>query len=639
MTDHQADLLVLATLCGIDTEYVDGLGRAKSAQPDVIIKVLQALGIEIQCAAEARAILDDRTHAPQRILAPCIVGSPENSIARLCGIAGQRFEALLRVEDGITRNYEGALDEEGGYAISLGELPPGYHDLDVHIADSTLHARVLVAPARAYGAPDGSRAWGFFCPTYALRHDRDWGIGDLAALGRMMDWARQQGASFLGTVPLLAANYREDFQTSPYSPMSRLFWNEIYLDIDSLQTQYDCPALRTLLKSAEHKAEGLRLRELQLVDYAAASAHKRAALWCIAEEAWQKRGESLTAILEENSSLRRYAEFRAAMEASGRTWHSWQKEQRAGTLSPADYDLQCFRYHAFVQIALEEEFVKLADKDCTLYLDLSVGAAGSSYDVWNYSESFTQGVDVGAPPDGLFEGGQNWALPPLHPQASRERGHDYFIECVRTHMRHAGMLRIDHVMGLHRLYWIPSGVSAAEGVYVRYPADELYAILRIESHRNSCALVGEDLGTVPGEVRPMMAEFGMHRLYVGQFSVDESDSTGMRLSEPPVNSIASLGTHDTATVAGWFDESKIRDVNVETLMRGWTEQLAASSVAGLLINLEDLWLEREPQNRPGTGPEMPNWRHKMVRDESAIHRDVELREWLATINRLRAAKN
>ncbi len=639
MTDHQADLLALATLCGIDTEYVDGLGRAKSAEPEVLIRVLQALGIEIQSASEARMIIDNRTKSPQRILAPCIVGSLENSIASLCGIPGQHFEAQLCVEDGSTRKYQGSLDTKGAYAISLGELPVGYHDLEVHIDDSTVHARVFVAPARAYGAPDGSRAWGIFCPTYALRHERDWGIGDLGVLGRMMDWACQQGASFLGTVPLLAANYREDFQTSPYSPMSRLFWNEIYLDIDSLRTQYDSPALRTLLASAEHKAEESRLRELPLVDYAAASAHKRSALQLIADAAWHERSEYFRSVLEKNSGLRKYAEFRAAMEASGTTWHSWQIEQRDGTLSPADYEQECFRYHAFVQIALEEEFVKLGDKECTLYLDLSVGAAGSSYDVWNYSESFAQGVDVGAPPDGLFEGGQNWALPPLHPQASRERGHDYFIECVRTHMRHAGMLRIDHVMGLHRLFWIPSGVSAAEGVYVRYPAEELYAILRIESHRHSCALVGEDLGTVPAEVRPMMAEFGMHRLYVGQFSVDESDSAGLRLSEPPVNAIASLGTHDTATVAGWFEESEISGVNVDTLMRSWTEQLAACSVAGLLITLEDVWLEREPQNRPGTGPEMPNWRYKMVRDESEIRGDAKLREWLATINRLRAAKN
>jgi 4-alpha-glucanotransferase len=261
---------------------------------------------------------------------------------------------------------------------------------------------------------------------------------------------------------------------------------------------------------------------------------------------------------------------------------------------------------------------------------------GSSYDVWRYQSAFVHGIDVGAPPDALFEGGQNWALPPLHPERSREQGHEYFAQCVRAHMRHCGMLRIDHVMGLHRLYWVPSELGATEGLYVRYPAEELYAILLIESQRQECRLVGEDLGTVPDSVRPAMEKAGMHRLYVGQFSTQwREHEQFLGLEEPPPTAIASLDTHDTATFAGWFDTTDLQ-IDAEHLMRAWTEELAAGPAAGLVITLEDLWLEREPQNRPGTGQDVPNWRHRIARPLDEIFADEHLTGWLRHISDLRS---
>jgi 4-alpha-glucanotransferase len=197
------------------------------------------------------------------------------------------------------------------------------------------------------------------------------------------------------------------------------------------------------------------------------------------------------------------------------------------------------------------------------------------------------------------------------------------------------MLRIDHVMGLHRLYWVPSDLAATEGLYVSYPADELYAILLIESQRQECVLVGEDLGTVPEVVRPAMEAAGIHGLYVGQFSTEwRPEQQFLGLQRPSGSAVASLDTHDTATFGGWFDTTDL-SIDPMTLMRAWTEELASGPAAALVITLEDLWLEREPQNRPGTGPEKPNWRHRIVRPLDEITADPDLNAWLQEVSRLR----
>ena len=308
-------------------------------------------------------------------------------------------------------------------------------------------------------------------------------------------------------------------------------------------------------------------------------------------------------------------------------------------LLEGEYDQENYRYHLFAQWAADQQLTALGQKECKLYLDLSVGVVGSSFDVWRYQDSFVRGMDVGAPPDGLFEAGQNWALPPLHPERSRNTGHEYFSKCVRTHMRHAGMLRIDHVMGLHRLYWVPRDHAASDGLYVRYPADELYAILLIESQRAQCVLVGEDLGTVPEAVRPAMERAGMHRLFVAQFATEwrESEQDGVELlglERPPDSAVASLDTHDTPTFAGWFATTDLA-VDPEELMHAWTEELASGLAAALVVTLEDLWLEPMPQNRPGAGSEVPNWRRRIARPLAEIVADPDLAGWLREVSALR----
>ncbi len=636
----------LAEECGITTEHVDGLGRHVQGSETSILALLRALGVDIHDAGQADAIREERAKIQAPLVAPCLArAANEPCEITLCGAQAQTFELTLTMESGETRTSKGRFDEgpagqSTSALMSLGSLPVGYHDLLVRSGQREARCRLLAFPAQAYGAPQGSSAtkksWGLFAPLYALRGNVDYGVGDFECLGRLMDWAGSLGASFVGTLPLLAANYLEDFQTSPYSPVSRLFWNELYLDLQSLGALYPSAELTALLADEGTRKAGRSLRELARVDYAECSALRRRLLECIAESAWQSDAEVLEEFARQDPTRHDYACFRAAAEKSGTTWPQWQGPAASGEISACDYEQANYRYHLFAQWAVDQQLAALGAKDCDLYLDLSVGVAGSSFDVWRYQDSFVKGIDVGAPPDGLFEGGQNWALPPLHPQRSQCEGHEYFSRCVRAHMRHAGMLRIDHVMGLHRLYWIPSELSASEGLYVRYPADELYAVLLIESQRSQCILVGEDLGTVPDGVRPAMEQAGMHRLFVGQFATEWREAEqALGLERPPSSAVASLDTHDTATFAGWFATTDL-SVDPEDLMKAWTEELASGPAAALVVTLEDLWLEPEPQNRPGTGAEVPNWRHRIVRPLDKIIADPHLAAWLRKVSELRA---
>jgi 4-alpha-glucanotransferase len=205
-------------------------------------------------------------------------------------------------------------------------------------------------------------------------------------------------------------------------------------------------------------------------------------------------------------------------------------------------------------------------------------------------------------------------------------------------MRFASMLRVDHVMGLHRLYWIPQGIPATQGMYVAYPADELYATLLVESHRCRCSVVGEDLGTVPDYVRPAMAEAGFHGLYVAQFSTEwREQEQQVGLQTPQASVVACIDTHDTATFAGWFATTDLSDPL--DLLNAWIDELAAGPAAGFLINLEDLWLEPEPQNRPGTNEEVPNWRHRLARTLKQITCDESISIRLKEVDRLRSPES
>jgi len=372
-----------------------------------------------------------------------------------------------------------------------------------------------------------------------------------------------------------------------------------------------------------------------------------------------------------------YARFRATHEKLRTPWQSWPQPLREGILNEGDYDEQARRYHLYGQWLANQQIQALSKsarrENLQLYFDLPLGVHPNGYDVWHERSLFVPHLSAGAPPDAVFTKGQNWEFPPLHPERIREQGYHYTIAYLRHHLQHAGILRIDHVMGLHRLFCIPNGMEASEGTYIRYRDEELYAILALESHRNQAILVGEDLGTVPTYVRSKMAHHKVHRMYVVQY---ELASNSVRTLPPvPHNVVASLNTHDMYPFASFWHGLDIedrlalglldkRDAELERKARRSTKRatvrflqnegllkrratdtkavlraslafLSGSRARIVVVNLEDLWLETQPQNVPGTGEERPNWRRKARYSFEAFCQLPEVNDILREIDRLR----
>jgi 4-alpha-glucanotransferase len=369
-----------------------------------------------------------------------------------------------------------------------------------------------------------------------------------------------------------------------------------------------------------------------------------------------------------------YAAFRAAGERRRTSWWSWDDRPRGGDLQEGDYDPEAREYHLYVQWLADAQVRRLADrargKGPGLYLDLPLGVNPDSYDVWRDRASFALGVSAGAPPDVFFTKGQEWGFPPLHPDNIRADGYRYLRDCLHHHLRYAGMLRIDHMMGLHRFFWVPQGLGPKQGVYVRYPAEELYAVYCLESNRHQTVMVGEDLGTVPNNVRPTMASHNIHRLYVGQFEMQPNWECA--LNPPAEGAVASLNTHDTPTFAGFwrgidieecqamglFDEAGARseqqrrsairdavigylrrrgllgrDADIPAVLRACLEHIARGPVQVVLATIEDLWQATEPQNVPGTWHEKPNWRRKALHPLEAFDHVPGLRDTLLALHK------
>jgi 4-alpha-glucanotransferase len=446
-----------------------------------------------------------------------------------------------------------------------GVLPWGYHRLTLDMAERHEEALIISAPLRTY-IPQGRQEnlmWGVFLPLYALHTKDSWGAGDFSDLEALMGWIATMGAQAVAILPILATFLDGPFDCSPYLPASRLVWNEFYLDIGKIPELQKCPSAQALLASSLFQEEIKALRNSPLVDYQRQMALKRQVLEelcrCLFAEA-SARFEALHRFTKANPVVEDYARFRATCEKQRISWQFWPEPLRNGTLGDLDYNEENRRYHLYVQWLVHQQIEDISKKAINeglqLYLDLPLGVHPDGYDVWREQDAFVLGVSAGAPPDIVFPKGQNWEFHPLHPERTREQGYRYTINYLRHILQHAGILRIDHVMGLHRLFWIPNGLEASQGVYVRYPAQELYAILALESHRNRAIVVGEDLGTVPPYVRPTMKRHGLHRMYVVHYELADNPTKGLR--PIPCNSVASLNTHDMPPFAAFWQGSDIK---------------------------------------------------------------------------------
>ncbi len=701
MTEVPRELYELAQLNGIELGFNDLDGQYRAAPPETLLKILGSLDVPISAPHQARDLLREARLASARLMIePVIVawqGATNFFWLRVAAEdAGQNVECRFIEESGAARAWTVSPEdfvecherECDGYRyverrVRLpDELPTGYHRFELFVGAQSVAAMLLSAPNRAYGAEGAAkRSWGVFLPLYALHRRASWGAGDFGDLESLNDWVADRGGGLVATLPLLASFYDLPGDESPYRPVSRLFWNELFIDVTRIPESQGCSQLESLLAAADVLATQSSLRENRLVEYGRQMELKRRMLEILAKRFFagdSPRRHKLQELIGGMPELEQYARFRGAGAKYGRDWTHWSSQMQRGELPEGYFDEETYRYHLYVQMIVAEQLAHLAEgaarRDLTWYLDLPLGVHPQGFDVWRYPDAFAQNVSGGAPPDGFFTGGQVWGFLPLHPQRLRRQGYGYFLSVLRAHLSYAKLLRIDHVMGLHRLFWIPEGFAARDGAYVRYAADEFYAVLTIESQRFCARVIGEDLGTVPPETRVAMDRHRVGRLFVVQYECRADEYHA--LSDPGPNSVASLNTHDMPPFASYWqgldiddrvdlgllkeDEARGQrehrahtrqavikflrhrgllneDESTEAVLEACLAYLGQSHAEVVLVNLEDLWGETLPQNTPGTVNERVNWRRKTrltfeeIADDPCIDRIVrrvaDSRKW------------
>ncbi len=644
--DDAQNLDALAAALGITRSYHDGTGQFRRASDEAVLAVVRALGApveRIEDAGDALRAVEDRC-AHQSMPAVAVIAERSGGSVPLPSSpdspSGARTNATLVLESGETRPLRIT-----GAAIQIPrETPVGFHHLELEHGSDRIRTNVLVFPAQL---PEMARSWCLFAPLYALRTNGKVlsTYGDLAKLsgwvaGGAKRSSRHRDTALVGTLPLLACFFEEPFEPSPYSPISRSFWSEVYVD-PSASPEAIAGQAGTPDVCAPATACTAPLR----ADYRRAIRERRQrleALLATLDSRGGVRRDAFERLLDEDSELAAYASFRAAVELYGTTWERWPARAQGGMLrAGVDYDGEVFRYHAYAQWLARDQFERAASQSpAGLYLDLPLGSHSGGYDTWRYRDDFACGVSVGAPPDAVFAGGQDWGFPPLHPERARRDGYAAMRAALRHHFAHAALVRVDHVMGLHRSFWIPSGFSAADGVYVRSQKDELWALLAIAAAQarggRGAAVVGEDLGTVPDDVRSEMRTRGALRMHVVPFEC-HGDPCAPILPAPR-DSLACLGTHDMEPFATWWDAPSTRqdeiaaslgcEATAEAVLPRLLSWLAAGDATVACVNLEDLWLERERQNLPGSPAGDQSWQRQFARDFDDFAGDARIRELL-----------
>jgi len=525
--------------------------------------------------------------------------------------------AELRLENGVSLTVDDALPED---------LPPGYHAL--RRRGERRDTRLIVAPRSCYLPRDYS-AWGWAIQLYAARSRGSWGIGDLADLRRLGTWARRDGASIALVNPLASATPIVPQQASPYFPTSRRFRNPLYLRPEEIDGARDIPSVSELASRAR------ALNRDRIIDRDRIFEYKLTVFEKIWTRVRRRRDEKFEAYLaEQGTALNEYATFCALAERFDSGWHAWPAAYRrpdapgVRRLSQDSAFAARVRFHAWLQYQVDRQLAR-AGRVLPLMQDLPIGFDADGADAWAFQDVLADGISVGAPPDEFNTKGQNWGLPPFIPRRLRAAGYEPFIQTIRACLRHAGGLRIDHVMGLFRLFWIPRDMEASDGAYVANAADDLLAIVALESQRAKALIVGEDLGTVDEAAR---AELMARQVLSYRLVWFEQDPP----SEFPEQALAAVTTHDLPTVAGLWSGSDLTaqkrlrlspnekgtvdmrdrvrrltrtsaDAPVHTVIARLHDALARTPARIVTATLDDAMGVEERPNMPATSDEWPNW--------------------------------
>jgi len=587
-------------------------------------------------------------------------------------------------------------------AIPLPQnLPLGYHQLQLTVGKQQWQCVLIIAPERCYQPIElleHKKLWGTFLQLYTLKSATNWGIGDFGDLKQFIQQLEPYQADFLGLNPIHALFPANPESASPYSPSSRRWLNIAYIDIGSLVEFQQSQAAQAWFNSAEIQQTLKALRDTDWINYGEVIPLKLTGLRFAFQQADKENPTFIEFLQKGGESLQVQATFDALhahlsqyfSEQWG--WDFWAKAYQDFN-SPA---VQQFRqqhqqdilFYSWLQFIADQQLAE-CDALCQrqampigLYRDLAVGVTGNGAETWNNKTLFCLNASVGAPPDVLGPQGQNWGLTPFNPHILQQQAYRPFIELVRSNMQHCGALRLDHIMSLLRLWWIPKGDSAVNGAYIRYPVDDLIAILALESQRHQCTVIGEDLGTVPKEIVSKLRNAGILSYKIFYFEFDQQGQS-RDLQQYPYQAMTTLSTHDLPTINGYWrgydfelgqrfgvypnpqilavlqkeriqakskilqrlqqagidieqgiDETLDSPVN-KTFNHQLQRYVAAVNSALFGLQPED-WLDMtEPVNIPGTSTQYPNWRRKLTKNIDAIFADREIQALLIGVKQQR----
>lgn len=666
MSDEQLNRLAKAA--GLSIDWVDADGRDQRVSPDVLRAVLKGLGLGADSDADIESSLEKLRATSGGSALPPLLTLDQGAALDLNTYFEPSASYVLELEDG-TRS-EGALD---GRASLAPIDQPGYHRLEIDGKSVTL----AVAP---HACPDvvsiaGANAWGLTAQLYSLRRPGDGGLGDTLALETLARNAAAHGADALGISPIHAMFTGNSGQYSPYSPSSRLFFNILHSAPEAIIGE---APVRRAIESCELADELERLEALELVDWDAVSRTRQRLLRALFDD-FTTGGNALQADFDSfreagGEALENHCRFEAlhavllSPEGHPQHWRDWPEEYRTPQ-SPAvarfaEEHAGELTYHAFCQWLIARGLERAQTAACSagmkigLISDLAVGADGGGSQAWSRQEEVLASLSVGAPPDIINRQGQSWGISAFSPWGLKANGFRAFIEMVRANLAHAGGMRIDHVMGLMRLWVIPDGAGPTEGAYLNYPFDDLLRLLSLEAWRRNAVILGEDLGTVPDGLREKLADRNLLGMRVLFFERD-NNGTFIEPDQWPSSALATSTTHDLPTINGWWQGNDIewrirvgqnkeedkpaqleeRQREREGLVR--LLQQYASDIPGdlddpqvladacgafiartpaplVLFPVEDALCLLEQPNMPGTTDTHPNWRRRYPGDSATL---------------------
>ena len=650
------DLFTQARNLGIQTEFIDGQGHRHVTDAAALKIILDALPARVPQPLLNQAVVVRSGHPSRTELSQAAVPPLRWKI-----MAGPKVMARGQTCDRVI--------------AWPSDLPVGSYRLHLTDASSvTEETPLMVAPPRAFDG-DFDRCWLLAVQLYGIRSARNWGIGDFTDLEGLLELASQLGADGVGLNPLHALFDDRPADCSPYSPNSRLFLNPLYIDVEKLP-EFQPGAF------AESDDTIVRLRGSDIVDYAAVAELKwrglRSAFEVFKTNPSTERLAAFSKFRNERGAmLSRFACFEVLRHKFDRPWWEWpaewqQPDDARSAALHAGPDSAEIEFVKFVQWTADQQLQSCRDRATRLgmkvglYLDVAVGVQSDGFDAWKEQSAISRHLSVGAPPDALNTVGQNWGLAGFNAAGLEIQSFEPYREMLRASMRHAGAIRLDHVLGLKRLYLVPHGFAADNGVYVQMPFEALLAATAQESVAHRCVVIGEDLGTVPEGFREQMAEWGIWSYQVMMFERDDHGSF-RGVDHYASNALVTFNTHDLSTYAGWrcfSDLALKRSLGIdpgESDEARWhalamlTDVLRHHAVDGhdlyavagflartksrlLAISLEDLLGVIDQPNIPGTVDEHPNWRRRLplAIDEIASAIDIPALK-AATGERTRAA--